>query len=277
MCTRSLYEACQELFTEYPLATRTVSRDGTVRSMVLMLQNEDYPGFFVLSGDYRNGKQAYSLWSWPAGDIVAIDIGNEAGIPEPAVTAVTRGVPIPQDGSLFGWKCGDVISALIVIYAEYSDDYPEPGWAVMPLTSASEELWPPFTGEPLFGHWSWGEYKSGNIISLNRVIAETPETVYWVDTKDTLGSDCCAVARDISPHEGATLQRGRYVYYAALRAGEHAPSLTELLTSPGALDLTPRFQLYRQRLQRLEVSSTSPRADIPHDRKRCPGSELHDV
>ena len=255
ICTHSLYEACQKLFTDYPLATRIVSRDGTVRSMVLMLQNEDYAGFFVLSGDYRNGKQSYSLWSWPAGDIVAIEIGSEASVPEPAVTAVTCGVPIPQDGSLFGWTYGDVISALIVIYAEYSDEYPEPGWAVMPLTSASEERWPPFTGERLFGHWSWEEYKSGNIISLDRVIAETPETVYWVDTKDTLGSDCCAVARDISPREGAVLRRGRYVYYEALQAGEHVSSLTELLTSPGALDLTPRFRLYRQRLQQLEENS----------------------
>lgn len=255
ICTHSLFEACQKLFIDYPLATRSVSRDGTARSMVLMLQNEDNAGYFVLSGDYRNGKQAYSLWSWPAGVVVPIEIGNEPSVPEPAVTAVTRGVPIPQDGSLFGWMYGDVVNALIVIYAEYSEEYPEPGWAVMPLTSASEELWPPFTGKPLFGHWSWEEYKSGNIISLDRVIAETPETVYWVDTKDTLGSDCCAVARDISPHEGAVLGRGRYVYYEALQAGEHVPSLTELLTSPGTLDLTPRFRLYRQRIQQREESS----------------------
>jgi hypothetical protein len=255
ICTRSLYEACQKLFTDYPLATRIVSRDGTVRSMVLMLQDEDYAGFFVLSGDYRNAKQAYSVWSWPAGDIVAIEIGNEASVPVPAATAVTCGVPIPHDGSLFGWTYGDVISSLIVIYAEYSAEYPEPGWAVMPLTSASEELWPPFTGEPLFGHWSWREYKSRSIVSLDRVIAETPEAVYWVDTKDTLGSDCCAVARDISPHEGVVLRRGRYVYYEALQTGEHVPSLTELLANPGALDLTPRFRLYRQRLLQLEENS----------------------
>lgn len=255
ICTRSPYEACQTLFIDYPLATRIVSRDGTVRSMVLMLQHEDYAGFFVLSGDYRNGKQAYSVWSWPAGDIMAIEIGNAASVPDPAVTAVTCGVPIPQDGSLFGWTYGDVISALIVIYAEYSAEHTEPGWAVMPLASASEELWPPFTGEPLFGHWPWTEYKSGKIVSLDRVIADTPEAVFWVDTKDTLGSDCCAVARDIKPHQGAVLRGGRYVYFEALRAGEHVPSLTELLTSPNALDLTPRFRLYRQRLQWLEENS----------------------
>lgn len=252
ICTRSPYEGCQKLFSDYPLASRIVNRGRTVRSMVLMLQSGDDAGFFVLSGDGRNAKRSYSLWPWPAGDIVNIEIGNEADLPGLAVTAVTCGVPIPQDGSLFGWTCGDAISAIIAIYAEYSVEYPEPGWAVMPLTSAPEELWPPFTGEPLFGHWSWEQYRSGSIVSLDSLIAETPETVYWVDTKATLGSDCCAVARDIGPSEGAMLQHGRYVYYQALRAGEYVPSLDALLTSRGALDLAPRFQLYRQGLQQLE-------------------------
>ncbi len=244
ICTRCLYEACHKLFSEYPLAVRIVNRSGTVCSMVLMLQTGDDEEFFVLSRDGGGGEQSYALWAWPAGEIVDITIESEPSVPPLAVTAVTCGVPIPQDGSLFGWKHRDAVTALIVIYAEYSPDYPEPGWAVMPLTSTSEELWPPFTGERLFGHWSWEEYKSGRIVSLDKLIAENPETVYWVDTKNALGSDCCAVARDISSREGVVLQRGRYVYYQALRANDPVPPLTELLTSPGAVDLAPRFQRY---------------------------------
>lgn len=255
ICTRSLYEACQKLFTDYPLAVRTVNRSGTVRSMVLMIPTGDDEEFFVLSCDRGGGEQSYELWAWPAGEIVDITIESVPSVPPLAVTAVTCGVPIPQDGSLFGWVCDDSVSALIVIYSEYSVDCPEPGWAVMPLTSAPEESWPPFTGERLFGHWSWEEYRSGSIISLDRLIAETPETVYWVDTKKALGSDCCAVARDISPREGAVLQRGRYVYYHALRAGERVPPLTDLLASPDAIDLAPRFRRYRQSLQQLEEQS----------------------
>ena len=56
----------------------------------------------------------------------------------------------------------------------------------------------------------------------------------------------------ISSREGTVLQRGRYVYYQALQAGERVPSLSELLTSPDAVDLAPRFRRYRQSLQQLE-------------------------
>jgi hypothetical protein len=253
-CTRSLYEACQNLFTDYPLAVKIVNRSGTVRSMVLMLPTGDDEEFFVLSCDGSSGEHSYELWAWPAGETVDITTESESSVPPLAVTAVTLGVPIPQDGSLFGWVSNDFVSALIVIYAEYTVDYPEPGWAVMPLTSAPEELWPPFTGERLYGHWSWEEYESGSIISLDRLIAETPETVYWVDTQKELGSDCCAVVHDIGSREGAVLQRGRYVYYHALRAGERVPSLRDLLRSPDAVDLAPRFR-YRQSLQQLEGQS----------------------
>lgn len=243
--TNSLYEASHELFTGYPLATRTVNRSGSVRSMVLMLQEGDVDGFFVLSQDYGDAKPTYSLWSWPAGDIVDIDAESSADVPHVAVAAVTCGVPIPRDGSLFGWTDGNAVNALVVVYAKYTAAYPEPGWAVMPFAGTPEAQWPPFTGEPLFGHWSWEQYRAGNIISLDALIAETPDTVCWVDTKAILGSDCCAVARDISTPEGHMLQRGCYVYFQALRAGKPVPSLKALLADPSKIDLAPRFQRYR--------------------------------
>jgi hypothetical protein len=245
ICTNSLYEASHELFTGYPLATRTVNRSGTVRSMVLMLQDGEDRGFFVLSQDRGDAKPSYSLWPWPAGDIVDIEVESSIDVPDVAVNAVTRGVPIPRDGSLFGWTGGDAISALIVVYAEYTPAYPEPGWAVMPLAGTPEAQWPPFTGEPLFGHWSWEQFQAGSIISLEGLIAETPDTVCWVDTKAVLGSDCCAVARDISTRAGHVLRHGCYVYFQALRAGKPVPSLKALLADPGKIDLAPRFQRYQ--------------------------------
>jgi len=38
------------------------------------------------------------------------------------------------------------------------------------------------------------------------------------------------------------LQRGRYVYYQALRAGKPVPSLRVLLAATGKIDLAPRFR-----------------------------------
>lgn len=245
ICTRSLYEVCHELFRGYPLAAKTVNRSGTVRSMVLMHQGGDDAGFFVLSEECGDGKPSFSLWPWPAGSIVSIEPESSVDVPDIAVRAVNRGVPIPKDGSLFGWTCGDTITALVVVYAEYTPTYPEPGWAIMPLVGTPEAHWPPFTGERLFGHWSWELYRTGRIVSLDGLIAETPDTVCWVDTKAILGSDCCVVARDISAPEGYTLRRGCYAYYQALGTGTPMPSLNAMLAEPSKVDLAPRFQYYR--------------------------------
>ncbi len=237
-----IYETCHRLFTGYPLAARNVNGSGTARSMVLMLPDGDDTGFFVLSRGRDEGKPAYSLWAWPDGDIMDIEAHSGSTAPDLAVRAVTRGVPIPRDGSLFGWTWGAAITALIVIYAEYTPTYPEPGWAVMPLAGAPETQWPPFTGERLFGHWSWEEYRAGSIVSLDGLIAKTPDTVYWVDTKAALGSDCCVVSTDIGTPEGHVLQRGCYVYYQALREGRPVPPMKALLADPGKIDLAPQFQ-----------------------------------
>jgi hypothetical protein len=240
-----LYEACQRLFATYPLAAKTVNRSGTVRSMVLMLTDGDDAGFFVLVNDSCGGKPSYSLWPWPDGEIVNIEAEGNAMVPDITVDAVTHGVPVPRDGSLFGWTSGDVITALIVIYAEYTLTYPEPGWAIMPLAGIAETEWPPFTGERFFAHWSWQRYCTGEIVSLDGLIAGVPDTVCWVDTKAILGSDCCVVARDITDQDGHTLQRGCYVYYEALRADKPVPLLEVMLTELGKIDLAPRFQRYR--------------------------------
>jgi len=242
ICTSSLYEACHDLSTSYPLAAKAVNRSGTVSSMVLMLEDGDGAGFFVLSSDCREAAPSYSVWPWPAGDIVDIDAEDSAVVPHAIVNAVTRGVPIPRDGSLFGWTCGEVVVALIVIYAEYTPAHPEPGWAVMPLVGTPEAQWPTFTGQRLFGHWSWEQYRRGSIISLDDLIAVTPATAYWVNTKAILGSDCCAVAHDISAPGGYVLRRGCYAYYESLQAGRLVPSLEALLAAPDKIDLAPRFQ-----------------------------------
>jgi hypothetical protein len=213
--------------------------------MVLMLHSGDDVGFFVLSRDYSEGMPVYSLRPWHANGIVDIEADDGGAIrtvPDILVNAVTRGVPIPRHGSMFGWRCGNPVTALVAVYAKYTPSCPEPCWTVMPLVGIPEAQWPPFTGECLLGHWFWEHYRAGSIVSLGGLIAETPDTVFWADTEAILGWDCCAVAHDVSSREGFTLRRGRYVYYQALRAGKPVPSLSVLLSDICKTDLAPRFQ-----------------------------------
>ena len=240
--TRSLYEACLGLFAAYPLASRSVNRSGTVCAMVLMLAGGDGAGFHVLSHRRGTGRSSFLIWPWPAGEIAEIEAGGDADVSDVAADAVTRGVPIPRDGSLLGWSIRGDITALVIVYAKYTPDSPEPAWSVMPLVGIPETQWPPFAGERLFGCWSWEDYRAGRIVSLDDLIARTPDTVFWVDTKAVLGSDCCAVARDATSPDGHTLRRGSYVYYEALRAGKPVPPLRALLADASKIDLASRFQ-----------------------------------
>ena len=45
-----------------------------------------------------------------------IEADGDAALPHVAVSVVTRGVPIPRDGSLFGWRYGDTVTALVPVY-----------------------------------------------------------------------------------------------------------------------------------------------------------------
>ena len=152
--------------------------------------------------------------------------------------------PVPRDGSLFGWVHQEAVTTLISVQAEYTpEESPVPSWAAMPLAGSSAVEWPPFTRNPIFWGPGSGEYhRTGAIVSLDSFIAGTSDLVFWVDTRDTLGSGCYAVTQDIKGTEGYTLRRGRYVYYEVQLRATPVPSLGKLLASPGKTDLGPRFQ-----------------------------------
>ena len=238
--TNSLYRTCEDLFASYPLAARTVSHSGrTIRSMVLMLRDSDDARFFVLSYDSGEGRSSYSLRPWRAAGIANITADDTVAVPDVVVNAVTRSVPIPKDGSLIGWTCGDAFTALVAVYAKYRPESPEPSWVLMPASRIPELQWPPFAGQRLLGHWFWEHYQARRLILLNGLIARASATVYWVDTRAILGSGTCVVAHDVTHPEGYTLQRGRYVYHQALRAGKPVPPLTALLADTSKIDLAP--------------------------------------
>jgi hypothetical protein len=233
-----MYKVCHELFINYPLAGRPGNGSEAGRSMILMMQED--PVFFLLSLDYEKGRPVYSIGLWPAGGIVEISADDDTPVSDTLVDALTYGVPIPRDGSLFGWIHRASVTALVVVYADESES-PVPSWAVMPLVGTQEWQWPPFTSERLFGNWFWKHYWAGDVICLDDLVAGTPGTVFWVDTKAALGSDCCVVARDIKTFTEHTLQHGCYVYFQALRERKSVPSMQELLGDVGKVDLAPQY------------------------------------
>jgi len=240
----SLYERCHQLFAGYPLAVTTVNRSGTVRSMTLMRQDSQDARFFVLSQDCSEGSPVYSLCPWNGCDRVDIDEDGADDSTKVDAKVMISGVPIPRHGSLFGWRSGDSVTALVPIHADYTPTCPEPAWKVMPRAGIPAEWWPPFTNESLLGHWFWSYYRAGRIVSLATLIAGKPDTVFWTDRQEVPGRDCCAVARDITSPEGYTLRRGRYVYYGALRTDKPVPPMSTLLADVGRIDIAPRFRRY---------------------------------
>jgi len=235
-----LSEVCEGLFRDYPLAVTPDKPGAPDCSMILMVRNGHNADFFILSRGSREGQYFYSLRPWLTGEAANIEI-DASDVSRMTLKVVTRGVPMPRHGSLLGWARGTDISALIAFYATYSPMSPDPYWAVMPLADIPQSSWPPFAGEPFFGCWFWEYYKARNISPLDDIIAETPGTVFWVNTKAVLGSDCCAVARDITSPEGYTLRRGRYVYHETLQAPKPVPPLGKLLATVDRTDLASRF------------------------------------
>jgi hypothetical protein len=247
--TASLYGACCELFADYPLAVSALDATSKTCSMVLLLLDGDEARFFVLVHDRGVRSSSFSVFPWHAAGDARIEphgVVSDGAVPDGIVDAVTRGVPIPADGSMFGWTVGEAVTALVAIRARYTLMSPVPAWATMPLAGVQEAHWPPFAAEHFFGHWFWEYYRTGRVVCLNELIAQTNGTVFWVDTKTSLGVDCCVVARDITSEEGHTLQRGCYIYYDVLRVGNPAPSLTALLASTAKTDLAPRFRSSRR-------------------------------
>lgn len=236
-----MYEACCELFADYPLAVEVEDVNhgrGDVQSMVLMLDEGDGPRFFTLEHDRGEGRSSCSLRPRDAGAIVSIEPDGTAAVPDVIVKVVAHGLPIPRHNSMFGWNDRGIITALTIFYTKRVQ---QPGFTWLPLAGLPEAQWPPCMGESLFGRWFWDRCKDGWIVPLADLIAGTLETVYWVDTP-ILGWGCCAVARDVENRELPVLRRGRYVYCQTLRAGTPVPPLTALLAQSNKTDLGPKFR-----------------------------------
>lgn len=223
-------------------STKLFGGDGTLRAMMIMLRGAGGPRFFVLSQDLREGSPRYSLRPRRSTHVVDIGANGSTPVTDEVVQVLTHGVPIPHDGSLFGWRYADAVTALVPVYTEVMAASPDPMYAVMPRVGTPKAQWPPFADERPFGHWFWEHYQAEELVSLDRLIADSPDTVFWVSTETVLGSDYCAVARDVKGTRGCTLQRGVYMPFEAMLTGRRLPPLSDLLADSTKTDLAPRFR-----------------------------------
>jgi hypothetical protein len=236
------YVRCQALFAEFPQAVELteVPEDSghswAERSMVLMVPDGDKGRFFILCQADKPGSP-FTLLPWRRPGLTTIRAGG-CGLAGNAAEVLTDGIPVPRHGSLFGWVSGATITALIASYTQYTPQSPTPNWAFMPWIDGAREQRPQFGVRKLLGRWFWEYLRSGTIRDLQSVIA-TPDTVFWVDTVELLGSGSCVVAREVRTADGLTLPKGRYVYYPAALSETTMPSLDTLLQDPHRTDLTP--------------------------------------
>jgi hypothetical protein len=238
MHARSAYAQCEDLFAAYPLAVQCVDWAGDLHAMVLMVCDGDRADFYMLSRDRSEDKPFYSLVPWrPEGPRVDIDAGRGA-VPWATATVLSRAIPLPRHGSLFGWLQEGRVTALLAVYTEYAPEYPEPSWTVMPLADAPAERWPPFTGQH-FGSWFWEHYRAGTLVSLAALVAANPGTVFWTGIQGTPGWDCCVVSRDVKSDTGYVLARGCFLNYEALQQGVKVPPPGRWPAGVPQTDLTP--------------------------------------
>ena len=134
--------------------------------MIVMLPDGDDAQFYAVADQECDTGHDFSVWSWPAGEVIDVPSKGGVGVPAGVVDAVTRGTPVPRDGSLFGWLHQGSVSALVVIYSLYSEETPHPSWSVMPMSGAPADQWPPFTRKDLLGNWSWDYLRERALVSV---------------------------------------------------------------------------------------------------------------
>lgn len=146
----------------------------------------------------------------------------------------------PADGSLYGWRHGTAITALIMFFDDGAPDG-GPSWTVCPHAGTPEAHWPTFTAGDWGPDWFREHYAAGHLADLGPLVASTRHVIFGIPAGPG-GEFCFAVKVDIG-ERGFVLPRGVYAYHGTLSAGLALPSLGDLLADERRMDLGPRFPL----------------------------------
>lgn len=220
-------DACARLFRE--LDAEDLGGD----CIVLIAPGGDAAGFWTLA---RRPDGAYRMLPWHAtgpGDHVLITPGDN-DLPAPHRDALAAAVPLPRDGSCFGWVTGGEVTAVITVHSKQQPD--APAFVVYLRAGTPESLWPP--PWPLFGEWFWDGYRSKRIINLAPILARTTRTAFFSARRH----DGVIAVRSPLTAGSVMIPAGVYAYHRLVRSGSTMPELKDVLADPDKIDLGPRFR-----------------------------------
>jgi hypothetical protein len=243
----TLFSACRQLFSGYPLAVTPSGAGGGYRSMVLLNRAAGPASFFVLT---QARDDLFVLRSWNRRD----GVHQEIRPAEPALGstsgAVTTSMPVPRDGALLGWVTGRQVTALLTAQCRapetWDDPVPVPEIQVLPMAGTSDPLhWPPFTASPLDDVRLWEYARRGQIVDIAPLVTRSPGQAFWVPSPDrwsTRHEIGCVVVTGNLPADGYWLPAGVYLDHWTLREGIPAPPAGRLLTLPAVVDLAEKVR-----------------------------------
>src|SRR5262249_10234465 len=106
--TLTLYEQCDRLRNSHPAAINGPSVPIAVFTDSCF-QFYNFGWFPKGSRDHEG--PAFELFAWHTDERAHIEL-DTADIPERFLTAIERGVPIPRERRLYGWRQGNIVTAL---------------------------------------------------------------------------------------------------------------------------------------------------------------------
>jgi hypothetical protein len=239
------FDACLQLFEQYPLAVTRHAADGGSLSMVLLNRTAGRAVFFVLT-QARDDLFVIRSWYHHDGIDQAIRPGEPG--PGPIRELITGSMPVPRDGALLGWVTDSQVTALLAVYCRAPDPWdgavPEPQIRVMPMEGTKEVLhWPPFAASPLGDGRFWEYVQRGEVVDVGSIADRSTGQVFWVPSQDrwSAGPGYIVVMGNL-PADEYWLPAGVYLDHWTLREGIQAPPVNWLLSLPGVIDLSGRLR-----------------------------------
>jgi hypothetical protein len=243
----TLFAACRQLFSGYPLAVTPACAEDGGRSMVLVNRAAGPVIFFVLT---QARDDLFVFRSWHRREGVYQEIRPAQPVSDSTGHAITASMPVPYDGALLGWVTGRQVTALLTVHSQapqtWDDPVPVPEIQVLPMAGTSDPLhWPPFTASPLDDVRLWEYARRGLIVDIAPLLATRPGQAFWVPSPDrwsTRHEIGCIVVTGNLPAHGYWLPAGVYLDHWTLREGIPAPPAGRLLALPAVVDLDAKVR-----------------------------------